>query len=107
MSISPTDEKSRYDHFENSSDKDVTHVVSTQKDSRLAEVLLKEKPNLRSLTTFKLFAVLFVSYLCNAQNGFDSSTFGGISDLPNFQAQFGTNIASNVGFLAAIYIIGG
>ncbi|KZS95414.1 general substrate transporter [Sistotremastrum niveocremeum HHB9708] len=81
-------------------------VLNTAKDSRLAQALLEERPNLLSKNSIKLFCVLFVSYLCSAQNGFDSNTFGGVSALPDFKAQFGTNIASTTGFLAAIYIIG-
>lgn len=48
----------------------VIHVERTQKDSPLAEVLLLERPKFFSWINFRLFAVLFVSYLCNAQNGF-------------------------------------
>ncbi|KAH7921078.1 general substrate transporter [Leucogyrophana mollusca] len=72
----------------------------------MAELLLLEPPRFRSRNTFRLFACLFVTYLCSAQNGFDSNTFGGVSAMPNFKAQFGTNIASTNGFLAAIYVIG-
>ncbi|KIJ69681.1 hypothetical protein HYDPIDRAFT_171710 [Hydnomerulius pinastri MD-312] len=72
----------------------------------MAEALLLEPPRFLSRTTFKLFACLFVTYLCSAQNGFDSNTFGGVSAMPNFKAQFGTNIAATNGFLAALYVIG-
>ena len=83
-----------------------TRIVATQKDSPISEVLLLERPKFLSWSIFRLFACLFVTYLCNAQNGFDSNTFGGVSDMPNFKQQFGTNIASTTGFLAAIYVIG-
>ena len=83
-----------------------TRVITTQKDSAMAEALLLEPPRFWSRTTFTLFACLFVTYLCSAQNGFDSNTFGGVSAMPNFKAQFGTNIAATNGFLAALYVIG-
>lgn len=83
-----------------------TKVIEMQKDSAMAEALLLEPPKFLSRTTFKLFACLFVTYLCSAQNGFDSNTFGGVSAMPNFKAQFGTNIAATNGFLAALYVIG-
>ena len=53
-----------------------------------------------------LYLILIPAYLCSTTNGFDSNTFGGVSDMPNFKAQFGTNIASNTGFLAALYVVG-
>lgn len=92
--------------LEDIQDTSITRVIATQKGSRLAEALLQEKPRLRSWRMFKLFSILFVTYLCSAQNGFDSNTFGGVSTMPDFKAQFGTNIASTTGFLAAIYVIG-
>lgn len=84
----------------------VIKVLATQKDSPMAEALLIERPKFASPSIFRLFGCLFVAYLCSAQNGFDANTFGGVSDMPNFKAQFGTNIASTTGFLAAIYVIG-
>lgn len=84
----------------------VIKVLATQKDSPMAEALLIERPKFVSPSIFRLFGCLFVAYLCSAQNGFDANTFGGVSDMPNFKAQFGTNIASTTGFLAAIYVIG-
>lgn len=84
----------------------VIKVLAAQKDSPMAEALLIERPKFASPSIFRLFGCLFVAYLCSAQNGFDANTFGGVSDMPNFKAQFGTNIASTTGFLAAIYVIG-
>lgn len=84
----------------------VIKVLATQKDSPMAEALLIERPKFVSPSIFRLFGCLFVAYLCSAQNGFDANTFGGVSDMPNFKAQFSTNIASTTGFLAAIYVIG-
>lgn len=101
------DEKQSTLHFEDSpGDTKTTRIVETQKNSPIAEVLLTERPKFRSWSIFRLFGCLFVTYLCSAQNGFDSNTFGGVSAMPNFKAQFGTSIASTTGFLAAIYVIG-
>ena len=83
-----------------------TQAIGTQKHSAMAQALLLDPPRFWSRTTLKLFACLFVTYLCSAQNGFDSNTFGGVSAMPNFKAQFGTNIAATNGFLAALYVIG-
>ena len=85
---------------------DIAQVISTQAGSAMAAALLIERPKFVSRRTARLFACLFVAYLCSAQNGFDANTFGGVSDMPNFKAQFGTDIASTTGFLAAIYVIG-
>lgn len=38
----------------------------------------------------------------SAAKGFDGNTFGGVSSVLDFQARFGTNVASDYGFLAAI-----
>ncbi|EGO28066.1 hypothetical protein SERLADRAFT_447278 [Serpula lacrymans var. lacrymans S7.9] len=62
----------------------------------MAEVLLLEPPRFCSFNTFRLFCCLFVTYLCSAQNGFDSNTFGGVSAMPDFKAQFGNVIGSFV-----------
>ncbi|KAH0840343.1 hypothetical protein J3R83DRAFT_1361 [Lanmaoa asiatica] len=39
-------------------------------------------------------------------NGFDSNTFGGVSEMPIPTAQLGTNIAATNAFLDALYVIG-
>lgn len=96
----------KYDQHACHDPRTTTRTIETQKDSAMAETLLLEPPRFWSRTTLKLFACLFVTCLCSAQNGFDSNTFGGVSAMPNFKAQFGTNIAATNGFLAALYVIG-
>ena len=74
--------------------------------SRMEEVLLAEHP-IRPLrkSFLKLYAVIFVGYLCSATNGFDANTFGGLSAIPSFVDFFGIN-TNNQGLIAALYVIG-
>ena len=44
--------------------------------SRMEEALLQEKPRPLRKSFLKLYAVIFVAYLCSATNGFDANTFG-------------------------------
>lgn len=80
-------------------------VVKAQ-DSRFAAYLAQQRPSPLSISLLKLYPILFVAFMNSAANGFDGNTFGGVSALPDFQSRFGTNVASNDGFLAAIYILG-
>ncbi|KAJ9603792.1 hypothetical protein H2200_011978 [Cladophialophora chaetospira] len=84
-----------------------TRIVQTQ-DSRFAAVIARHKdvasPLSKSL--LRLYPILFVAFMNSAANGFDGNTFGGVSSVPDFQKRFGTNVASNNGFLAALYILG-
>lgn len=84
-----------------------TKIVQTQ-DSRFAAVIARHKdaasPFSKSL--LRLYPILFVAFMNSAANGFDGNTFGGVSSVPDFQKRFGTNVASNNGFLAALYILG-
>ena len=80
-------------------------VVQTQ-DSRYAALQVKNKPNPWSRSLLMLYPILFVAFMNSAANGFDGNTFGGVSDIADFQARFGTNVAASDGFLAAIYILG-
>jgi hypothetical protein len=77
-SQSPLDEKKssieEIDYSLPAQPKGATHVVAKPKDSRLAEAALQEQLNFRSWRMLKLWAILFVSYMCSAQNGFDSNT---------------------------------
>ncbi|MCJ1433926.1 hypothetical protein MMC27_003291 [Xylographa pallens] len=81
------------------------HVVTTQ-DSRFAAINAQYKPHPLSRGLLMLYPILFVAFMNSAANGFDGNTFGGVSSIPDFQARFGTNVASSDGFLAAIYILG-
>jgi hypothetical protein len=74
-------------------------VVKTQ-DSRFAAVIARNKPNPLSKSLLLLYPILFVAFMNSAANGFDGNTFGGVSAVPDFQARFGTNVASSNGFLA-------
>ncbi|OQV01787.1 hypothetical protein CLAIMM_07081 [Cladophialophora immunda] len=82
-------------------------VVQIQ-DSRFAAVIARNKdaasPFSKSL--LRLYPILFVAFMNSAANGFDGNTFGGVSSVQDFQKRFGTNVASNNGFLAALYILG-
>ena len=44
--------------------------------SRMEEALLQENPYAWRKSLLKLYAVIFVGYLCSATNGFDANTFG-------------------------------
>ncbi|KZT30214.1 general substrate transporter [Neolentinus lepideus HHB14362 ss-1] len=81
-------------------------AVEVLKDSQLASALLEERPSPYSFRMLKLWACLFVAYMCSAQNGFDANTFGGVSAMPNFKKQFGVDQGTTQGFLAAIYVMG-
>ncbi|KAJ9616676.1 hypothetical protein H2200_000395 [Cladophialophora chaetospira] len=73
--------------------------------SRMEEALLQEKPRPLRKSFLKLYAIIFVAYLCSATNGFDANTFGGLSAMPPFISFFGIN-SSNQGLIAALYVIG-
>ena len=83
----------------------VAKVVKTQ-DSRFAAVIARNKPNPLSRSLLMLYPILFVAFMNSAANGFDGNTFGGVSDVPDFQRRFGSNVAASDGFLAALYILG-
>ena len=82
------------------------YEIKKTQDSRFAAAIAKEKPSALSNGLLMLYPILFVSFMNSAANGFDGNTFGGVSALPDFQARFGTNVATNQGFLAALYILG-
>lgn len=44
--------------------------------SRMEEALLQEQPRPLRKSFLKLYACIFVAYLCSATNGFDANTFG-------------------------------
>ncbi|EXJ53421.1 uncharacterized protein A1O5_13355 [Cladophialophora psammophila CBS 110553] len=73
--------------------------------SRMEEALLQEKPRPLRKSFLKLYACIFVAYLCSATNGFDANTFGGLSAMPPFIDFFGIN-SNNQGLIAALYVIG-
>ena len=86
--------------------KDVDVVVKKTQDSRFGLYLATHKPSAFSKSVLMLYPILFVAFMNSAANGFDGNTFGGVSDLPDFENRFGTNVAASDGFLAAIYILG-
>ncbi|OQV00862.1 hypothetical protein CLAIMM_06303 [Cladophialophora immunda] len=73
--------------------------------SRMEEALLQEKPRPLRKSFLKLYACIFIAYLCSATNGFDANTFGGLSAMPPFINFFGIN-SNNQGLIAALYVIG-
>ncbi|KAH0847431.1 Lactose permease [Fonsecaea pedrosoi] len=73
--------------------------------SRMEEALLQEKPRPLRKSFLKLYACIFIAYLCSATNGFDANTFGGLSAMPPFIDFFGIN-SDNQGLIAALYVIG-
>jgi len=81
-------------------------VVLQAQDSRFGTYLATHKPSALSKSMLALYPILAVACMNSAANGFDGNTFGGASSLPDFQARFGTGVASSQGFLAAIYILG-
>jgi hypothetical protein len=52
-----------------------THQVRMH-ESRMEAALLQEKPRAWRKSFLKLYACIFVGYLCSATNGFDANTFG-------------------------------
>ena len=48
-------------------------------ESRMEAALMQEKPYAWRKSFLKLYAVIFVGYLCSATNGFDANTFGRLS----------------------------
>jgi hypothetical protein len=81
-------------------------VLVKTEDSRFGAYIAQKKTSAFSKSLLKLYPILFVAFMNSAANGFDGNTFGGVSALPDFQHRFGTSVASNDGFLAAIYILG-
>ncbi len=52
----------------------VEHV--RMRESRMEEALIQENPKAWRRSFVKLYACIFVGYLCSATNGFDANTFG-------------------------------
>lgn len=73
--------------------------------SRMEEALLLEKPHPFRKSFLRLYACIFIGYLCSATNGFDANTFGGLSAIPSFTTFFGIT-SDNQGLVAALYVIG-
>lgn len=89
--------------------------------SRMEEALAQENPKALRKSFLRLYACIFVAYLCCATNGFDANTFGnvtsplyvpeltfssgGLSAMPGFVSYFGIN-KNNQGLVAALYVIG-
>ena len=55
--------------------------------SRMEEALLQEKPRPLRKSLLKLYACIFVAYLCSATNGFDANTFGINYPFPHFECR--------------------
>ena len=109
------------DHFENVGNHGIQHrgSRSTQgvRASRMEEALAQENPQPLRKSFLKLYACIFVAYLCCATNGFDANTFGnylqiywwrsansilgGLSAMPGFVDYFGIN-SGNQGLVAAL-----
>lgn len=87
-------------------DTDGRKVTIKTQDSRFGEYLATHKTNPLSKSLLTLYPILVVVCMTSAANGFDGNTFGGASSMPDFQARFGTNVASSQRFLAALYILG-
>ncbi|KAK9480266.1 putative lactose permease [Lipomyces japonicus] len=66
-----------------------------------------EKQSPWTASMFRLYAVLVVSYLCSALNGYDGSLMGSINAMTAYQDFFGmTSAGSSTGLTFAIYNIG-
>lgn len=109
---SPTNEKKAGDvayieRIPTSNEDNGAHKVTIKtQDSRFGTYLATHKTNPLSKSLLALYPILVVACMNSAANGFDGNTFGGASSMPDFQARFGTNVASSQGFLAALYILG-
>ncbi|TFK50630.1 general substrate transporter [Heliocybe sulcata] len=67
--------------------------------------LLDENAHPLRKSFLKLYAILFIAYLCSATNGLDANTYGGLFALDTFTTYFGIT-TSNQGLIAALYVIG-
>lgn len=63
--------------------------------SRMEEALLREKPRPLRKSFSKLYACIFVPYLCSATNGFDANTFGK-HPLPLAEQSFSEHAAATI-----------
>ncbi|KAH9921710.1 general substrate transporter [Epithele typhae] len=72
---------------------------------RLEDVFSQDRPKPLRSSFLRLYACLFVAYLCSATNGFDANTFGGLSATKTFVSYFGIT-AENQGIVAALYVVG-
>ncbi|OBZ66743.1 Lactose permease, partial [Grifola frondosa] len=94
----------RLDHIEISPP--IQHVQEEFTESaRLTQTVLLESPDPLRRSFLKLYAILFVAYLCSATNGFDANTFGGLSAINTFDTYFGIT-PNNQDLVAALYVIG-
>lgn len=53
-----------------------TTVQSTMVESRMEAALMRENPNPFRKSFLRMYACIFIGYLCSATNGFDANTFG-------------------------------
>jgi hypothetical protein len=60
-----------------------TMVQSTMVESRMEAALMKENPSPFRKSFLRMYACIFVGYLCSATNGFDANTFGRFTFSPN------------------------
>ncbi|KZT21764.1 general substrate transporter [Neolentinus lepideus HHB14362 ss-1] len=69
--------------------------------------VLEDAPNAYPFrkSFLKLYAILFVAYLCSATNGLDANTYGGLFAVDTFTTYFGID-TNNQGLIAALYVIG-
>lgn len=81
-------------------------ILETEmRQSRMTAAILAENPRALRKSFLKLYACIFVGYLCSATNGFDANTFGGLTAMPSFLDYFGVT-PTNEGLVAALYVIG-
>ena len=100
------DSKGDLGHLENLDSRDVDITSKTRiHESRMEEVFLQERVHPLRKSFLKLYACIFIGYLCSATNGFDANTFGGLSAIPSFVNFFGIT-SNNQGLVAALYVIG-
>jgi MFS family permease len=84
------------------------HAAARQTGSRsvaMAQALALENPRPFRRSFLRLYACLFVAYMCSSTNGFDANTFGGLSAEPNFAAYFDLTPANN-GAVVVLYVVG-
>lgn len=76
------------DHQEDVADLDKAPVIAEthMRESRMTAAILAENPKPFRPSFLRLYACIFVGYLCSATNGFDANTFGSFVQCRTFPA---------------------
>jgi hypothetical protein len=75
-------------------------VQSTMVESRMQAALMKENPSPFRKSFFRMYAVIFVGYLCSATNGFDANTFGRFEPVLSHSTSFLIQVHSLTGLFS-------